>query len=217
MGRRAQSDNESWHVLLAPSQIPEKVHREIPHEMDAGPDRDDRARVRRRGAAVPRGRARRRRALVRPQPPGRPVLVADLQPADGRVRREPREPDALRPRGRSGRSGARSAATTWSAPASRGRVHRRRPDRRGHGARSPTVSPPRAWSTSFRSSAAPPTLRLQAGAVPEHVAPERVYVPLAAAIKAAVPEIPDLPRHPHRRSRCTPTRSSPTGRSTWSA
>jgi mycofactocin system FadH/OYE family oxidoreductase 2 len=35
MGRRAQSDNESWHVLLAPSQIPEKVHREIPHEMDA--------------------------------------------------------------------------------------------------------------------------------------------------------------------------------------
>ena len=35
MGRRSQSDNESWHVLLAPSQIPEKVHREIPHEMDA--------------------------------------------------------------------------------------------------------------------------------------------------------------------------------------
>jgi dimethylglycine catabolism A len=35
MGRRAQSDNESWHVLLAPSQMPEKVHREIPHEMDA--------------------------------------------------------------------------------------------------------------------------------------------------------------------------------------
>jgi dimethylglycine catabolism A len=35
MGRRAQSDNESWHVLLAPSQIPERVHREIPHEMDA--------------------------------------------------------------------------------------------------------------------------------------------------------------------------------------
>ena len=34
MGRRAQSDNESWHVLLAPSQIPERVHREIPHEME---------------------------------------------------------------------------------------------------------------------------------------------------------------------------------------
>src|SRR5262245_66186434 len=34
MGRRAQSDNESWHVLPAPSQIPEKVHRETPHEMD---------------------------------------------------------------------------------------------------------------------------------------------------------------------------------------
>jgi mycofactocin system FadH/OYE family oxidoreductase 2 len=34
MGRRAQSDNESWHVLLAPSQIPEKVHREVPHEIE---------------------------------------------------------------------------------------------------------------------------------------------------------------------------------------
>src|SRR5262245_15613956 len=35
MGRRAQSDVESWHVLLAPSQIPERVHREVPHEMEA--------------------------------------------------------------------------------------------------------------------------------------------------------------------------------------
>ncbi len=34
LGRRAQSDVESWHVLLAPSQIPEKVHREVPHEME---------------------------------------------------------------------------------------------------------------------------------------------------------------------------------------
>jgi len=34
LGRRAQSDNESWHVLLAPSQIPEKVHREVPHELE---------------------------------------------------------------------------------------------------------------------------------------------------------------------------------------
>src|SRR5262245_20908024 len=36
LGRRAQSDVESWHVLLAPSQIPEKVHREVPHEMEPG-------------------------------------------------------------------------------------------------------------------------------------------------------------------------------------
>ena len=35
LGRRAQSDVESWHVLLAPSQIPEHVHREVPHEMEA--------------------------------------------------------------------------------------------------------------------------------------------------------------------------------------
>jgi mycofactocin system FadH/OYE family oxidoreductase 2 len=34
LGRRAQSDVESWHVLLAPSQIPEKVHREVPHELE---------------------------------------------------------------------------------------------------------------------------------------------------------------------------------------
>jgi mycofactocin system FadH/OYE family oxidoreductase 2 len=34
LGRRAQSDIESWHVLLAPSQIPEKVHREVPHEIE---------------------------------------------------------------------------------------------------------------------------------------------------------------------------------------
>lgn len=34
LGRRAQSDNGAWHVLLAPSQIPEKVHREVPHELE---------------------------------------------------------------------------------------------------------------------------------------------------------------------------------------
>jgi mycofactocin system FadH/OYE family oxidoreductase 2 len=34
LGRRAQSDHESWHVLLAPSQIPEAVHREVPHELE---------------------------------------------------------------------------------------------------------------------------------------------------------------------------------------
>jgi mycofactocin system FadH/OYE family oxidoreductase 2 len=34
LGRRAQSDTEGWHVLLAPSQIPEPVHREVPHELE---------------------------------------------------------------------------------------------------------------------------------------------------------------------------------------
>jgi mycofactocin system FadH/OYE family oxidoreductase 2 len=34
LGRRAQSDVEAWHVLLAPSPIPEKVHREVPHEIE---------------------------------------------------------------------------------------------------------------------------------------------------------------------------------------
>lgn len=34
MGRRSQSDVEGWHALLAPSQIPEKLHREVPHEIE---------------------------------------------------------------------------------------------------------------------------------------------------------------------------------------
>src|SRR3989449_4585945 len=34
LGRRAQSDAEEANVLLAPSQIPEKVHREVPHELE---------------------------------------------------------------------------------------------------------------------------------------------------------------------------------------
>ena len=34
MGRRSQSDVEQMHVLLAPSRIPEKVHREVPHEIE---------------------------------------------------------------------------------------------------------------------------------------------------------------------------------------
>src|SRR4030095_3907038 len=35
LGRRAQSDPESGGLLLAPSQIPERVHREVPHELEA--------------------------------------------------------------------------------------------------------------------------------------------------------------------------------------
>ncbi|MGH3118063.1 MAG: FAD-dependent oxidoreductase, partial [Gaiellales bacterium] len=35
LGRRAQSDPEVSSALLAPSQIPERVHREIPHELEA--------------------------------------------------------------------------------------------------------------------------------------------------------------------------------------
>src|SRR5436189_1187504 len=34
LGRRAQSDTEGSHALLAPSQIPEAVHREVPHEIE---------------------------------------------------------------------------------------------------------------------------------------------------------------------------------------
>jgi mycofactocin system FadH/OYE family oxidoreductase 2 len=34
LGRRAQSDPDGENVLLAPSQIPERVHREVPHELE---------------------------------------------------------------------------------------------------------------------------------------------------------------------------------------
>src|SRR3989475_27223 len=34
MGRRAQADGEEANVLLAPSQIPERVHRDVPHELE---------------------------------------------------------------------------------------------------------------------------------------------------------------------------------------
>jgi mycofactocin system FadH/OYE family oxidoreductase 2 len=34
LGRRAQSDSDTPHALLAPSQIPERVHREVPHELE---------------------------------------------------------------------------------------------------------------------------------------------------------------------------------------
>jgi dimethylglycine catabolism A len=35
MGRRGRSDSERWLPLVAPSQIPEPYHREIPHEIEA--------------------------------------------------------------------------------------------------------------------------------------------------------------------------------------
>jgi len=35
LGRRAQADGEETDVLLAPSQIPERVHRDVPHELEA--------------------------------------------------------------------------------------------------------------------------------------------------------------------------------------
>jgi len=34
LGRRAESDPDGAHVLLAPSQVPERVHREVPHELE---------------------------------------------------------------------------------------------------------------------------------------------------------------------------------------
>src|SRR5499426_4802990 len=34
LGRRAQADGEETNVLLAPSQIPERVHRDVPHELE---------------------------------------------------------------------------------------------------------------------------------------------------------------------------------------
>jgi len=55
-----------------------------------------RARLRRGSAPLPGRRPRRDRNLDGAQPPDRSVLVTPLQPAARRLRREPREPDALR-------------------------------------------------------------------------------------------------------------------------
>src|SRR3989442_3734971 len=35
LGRRAQADGEEANVVLAPSQIPERVHRDVPHELES--------------------------------------------------------------------------------------------------------------------------------------------------------------------------------------
>ena len=89
MGRRSESDVEQMHVLLAPSQIPEKVHREVPHEIEP----EQIAMVVRalgRDPPLPRGRSGRRGAVVCPQPPRGPVLVAIVQPENRRVWRTPR-------------------------------------------------------------------------------------------------------------------------------
>ena len=105
-------------LARAPGAVPDPGARPSGDPARDGPrsDRDDRARIRGRRPPLPRGRARRGRALVRPQPPGRPVLVTDLQPADGRVRRGPRQPDALRIRG-----------PARDPPAGRDRLRGRRP------------------------------------------------------------------------------------------
>ncbi len=180
-------------------------------------DRDDRARVRGRRPALPRGRARRGRALVRPQPPGRPVLVAALQPADGRVRREPRQPDALRLRGPPRDPPAGRAGTTWSAPASRATSSPTGVSPPTTWRRSRTGSPPRGSSTSSRSSAAPPTRSpSRRGAVPNMSLPNGRVRAARRRHQGGRAGDPDLPRHAASSTPSTPTRSSPTGRSTWS-
>ena len=55
------------------------------------------------------------------------------------------------------------------------------------------------------------TYELQAAAVPNMSYTTGVFLPLAAAIKQAVPGHADLPREPHRRSRSTPTAPWPAG------
>ena len=191
MGRRSQSDNESWHVLLAPSQIPEKVHREIPHEMDA---EQIAMIVRAFGDAVRRCREGGLDGVELSFAHNHLVdqfWSPALQPADGRVRREPRQPDALRLRGPPrdpppGRPGLRGRRPHLGR-----RVHRRRPHRRGHGGdRAPARRlGARRLPLDHRRGRA--HLRAPGGRRARTCRyPNGVYVPLAAAIKAAVPEIP---------------------------
>ncbi len=89
--------------------------------------------VRRGGATLSRGRAGRRRDLDGAQPSHRSVLVARLQRAVGRVRRQPGQPHALRPRGAGGDPTPGRPRLRRGRPHLRGRVQPGRPRGGGHG------------------------------------------------------------------------------------
>ena len=190
MGRRSQSDNESWHVLLAPSQIPEKVHREIPHEMDA----DQIAMiVRAFGDAVRRSReggldgvelSFAHNHLV--DQFWSPIFNQRTDEYGGSLDNRMRFglevlQEIRRQVGRDYVVGARISGDEFTdgglTAEDMGEIAHRL-------AASGLVD-----FLSIIGGAAH-TFALQAGAVPNMSLPNGVYVPLAAAIKAAVPEIP---------------------------
>jgi mycofactocin system FadH/OYE family oxidoreductase 2 len=190
MGRRSQSDNESWHVLLAPSQIPEKVHREIPHEMDA----DQIAMiVRAFGDAVRRSReggldgvelSFAHNHLVDQY--WSPIFNQRTDEYGGTLDNRMRFGfEVLREiRRQVGRDYVVGARISGDEFTDGGLTAEDMTDIAHRLAASGLVD-----FLSIIGGAAH-TFALQAGAVPNMSLPNGVYVPLAAAIKAAVPEIP---------------------------
>ena len=207
MGRRAQSDVESWHVLLAPSQIPEKVHREIPHEME--PEQiamivrafGDAARRCREGGLDGVELSFAHNHLV--DQFWSPLFNQRTDEYGGSLENRMRFGfevlrEIRRQVGRDYVVGARISGDEFTdgglTAEDMAEIARRL-------AASGLVD-----FLSIIGGAAH-TFALQAGAVPNMSLPNGVYVPLAAAIKAAVPEIPIFHATPHRRPR--PRRPDP--------
>ena len=68
LGRRGASDAEQWLPLVAPSQLPEPYHREIPHTLEEHQIRAIIHAFGQAGATLPSRRTGRRRAFGGTQP-----------------------------------------------------------------------------------------------------------------------------------------------------
>ena len=204
-------------LARAPRAVPDPGARPPGDPARDGPrsDRDDRARVRRRRATVPRRRARRGRALIRPQPPGRPVLVPGLQPAGGRVRRDPRQPDALRIRGPARDPPAGRHRLRGRRPHLGRRVHRRGSDGRRHGRDCPPARRLGPRIQIFDHRGRGPLVRASGGRGTEHVVSERRVRSAGGGHQGGLLGDPRSSTPRASSTRCTRTRSWPTDRSTW--
>ena len=204
-GRRAQSDVEGMHVLLAPSQIPEKVHREVPHEME----HDHIAMlVRAFGDAARRCREG---GLDGVELSFAHNHLVDQFWSPLFNRRTDEYGGSLENRLRFGfevlREVRRQVGSDWVVGA---RISGDELTDGGLSADDMADIARRLAASGlvdFLSivGGAAHTAAHQAAVVPNMAYPIGLYVPIAAAIKAAVPEIGDPARDPHRRSRpCRP-------------
>jgi N,N-dimethylglycine/sarcosine dehydrogenase len=192
LGRRAQSDVEEWHVLLAPSQIPEPVHREVPHEIE--PEQIAML-VRAFGDAAWRCRAG---GLDGVELSFAHNHLVDQFWSPLFNRRTDEYGGSLDNRMRFGleilREIRRRVGRDWTVGA---RISGDELTAGGLGAGEMAEIARRLAASglvNFLSvvGGAAHTAALQAGVVPNMAYPVGVYVPIAAAIKAAVPEIPVL-------------------------
>ena len=94
IGQHSDADN-SFAPNWSPSGLPSYHDADGSHAVSAAEIEELIEGVRRRGRPGAGERLRRHRDLRRVQRPGRPVLGAVVEPANGRVGRIVREPDAL--------------------------------------------------------------------------------------------------------------------------